>query len=196
MIIAHHVILTGYGHWLPNDPRGSMTREIRTENVRAQGPGHYGRRGSQPSRQHLRAFSQDASRRLAHRLLWFEQPERQVLGEAFGKVVAEDRLTCYACAVMRNHAHLVVRRHRLKAEEMISRLREASRQALSRRKLMPPYHPLWSSDPYVAFKDTPSAVRTAIAYIQGNFVKHNVEPQDWDFVTPYDDWPFHKRRRR
>lgn len=28
-IIAHHLILHGYGHWLPNDPRGSGSREIR-----------------------------------------------------------------------------------------------------------------------------------------------------------------------
>ena len=61
---------------------------------------------------------------------------------------------------------------------------------------MPAHHPLWSSDPYVAFKDTPQAVRAAIRYIQSNFAKHNIEPQDWGFAVPYDDWPFHKKPPR
>lgn len=28
MVLAHHLILTGYGHWLPNDPRGSFSETI------------------------------------------------------------------------------------------------------------------------------------------------------------------------
>jgi hypothetical protein len=196
VIIAHHIILTGYGHWLPNDPRGSMSRQIRTGNLRALGGGHYGRRQDQPRREDLRAFRRNASTRLAHTLLWFDAPQRQAIGEAFGAVIAAERLTCYACVVLRNHAHLVTRRHRLQAEEMISLLRERSRQLLSRRGPLPAYHPLWSSDPYVAFKDTPQAVSAAIRYIQSHFAKHNIEPQNWDFAVPYDNWPFHKKPRR
>jgi hypothetical protein len=30
-VLAHHRILHGYGHWLSNDPRGSMSEEIRRE---------------------------------------------------------------------------------------------------------------------------------------------------------------------
>lgn len=26
-IIAHHLVLTGYGQWLSNDPRGSMSEK-------------------------------------------------------------------------------------------------------------------------------------------------------------------------
>ncbi|OQB82433.1 MAG: hypothetical protein BWX88_03985 [Planctomycetes bacterium ADurb.Bin126] len=25
MVIGHHLMFTGYGHWLPNDPRGSLS---------------------------------------------------------------------------------------------------------------------------------------------------------------------------
>ena len=195
MVIAHHIILTGYGCWMPNDPRGSLSGEIRTENMRSAGAGHYGRKANQPSHPELRAFHREASSRLAHPLLWFDGPHRTALGEAFGEVIAANRLTCYACAAMRNHAHLVIRKHRLKAEAMIAKLKEASRRLLSKRGLLPPLHPLWSSDPYSAYKDTPQAVRAAIAYIQRNFAKHNIEPQRWEYVTPYDDWPFHKPRR-
>ncbi|MCE5325581.1 MAG: hypothetical protein ABFD92_17650 [Planctomycetaceae bacterium] len=33
MIIAHHIILTGYGHWLPNDPRGSLSRSVYKDSI-------------------------------------------------------------------------------------------------------------------------------------------------------------------
>ena len=42
MVIAHHIILTGYGHWLPNDPRGSMSREVHSARIAELGPDHDG----------------------------------------------------------------------------------------------------------------------------------------------------------
>jgi REP element-mobilizing transposase RayT len=170
-----------------------MSDGVRTEDLRPLGEGHYGRKTDQPTPQELRAFRRDAQRRLSHPLVWFDQAARELIGRAFGTVIAEQRLTCYACAVMRNHAHLVIRKHRLKAEDMMLRLREASRRLLSERRIVPAYHPVWSSDPYVAFKDTPQAVRAAIHYIRRNFVRHGIPPQSWDFVTPYANWPFHRR---
>jgi hypothetical protein len=29
MVVAYHLIWTAYGHWLPNDLRGSMSHELR-----------------------------------------------------------------------------------------------------------------------------------------------------------------------
>jgi len=58
--------------------------------------------------------------------------------------------------------------------------------------MLPQGHPLWSEDRYAKFKDTPELVRGTVAYIQGNFQKHHIAPQEWDFVLPYDNWPFHK----
>jgi hypothetical protein len=31
MVAGYHLIWTVYGYWLPNDPRGSTSREIRVE---------------------------------------------------------------------------------------------------------------------------------------------------------------------
>jgi hypothetical protein len=43
MIIAYHAIFTTYGTWLPNDPRGSYSKEIYNENLRMLGMIKYGR---------------------------------------------------------------------------------------------------------------------------------------------------------
>lgn len=193
MVIAHHLILTGYGHWLPNDPRGSRSHQLRRPDLEEFGPIHLGRKAQQPSKEELRAFHKSVEPHLVHPILWFDKPHRQSIGEAFAGVIAERKLTCYACAVMRNHAHLVIRRHALKKEEMIELLWNASRDRLRRISLAPESHPVWSCDAYSAFKHTPQEVRAAIDYIHRNFVKHRIPVQHWDFLKLYDNWPLHNR---
>src|SRR5436309_3208529 len=48
MVIGHHLIWTAYGWWLPNDPRGSSSHEIRVERVADLGELHQGRKRVQP----------------------------------------------------------------------------------------------------------------------------------------------------
>jgi len=48
IVIGHHLILHGYGHWLPNDPRGSGSEELRQDKLAGLGPIHLGRKKSQP----------------------------------------------------------------------------------------------------------------------------------------------------
>ena len=42
--IAHHLLLHSYGHWLPNDPRGSGSDELRQEKFDHLGTIHKGRK--------------------------------------------------------------------------------------------------------------------------------------------------------
>ena len=69
MVIAHHIILTAYGHWLPNDPRGSLSQEIRAGKLFALGSIHYGRKSMQPERADLKTFYREAAAHLEHALL-------------------------------------------------------------------------------------------------------------------------------
>src|SRR5687768_5998901 len=118
-IIAHHLILTGYGHWLPNDPRGSNSSEVRQEKFADLGPIHLGRKVVQPCRDELRTFMRAAQPQLEHSVLWFDPSMRQLLGDAVGKVVQDQRYTVWAFAVLKNHLHLCIRRHRDSAQVML-----------------------------------------------------------------------------
>jgi len=193
MILAHHIMLTGYAHWLPNDPRGSMSRIFRNPELRRLGEIHFGRKWDQPTLEQLKAFYADAREFLKHPVLWFDDAHMQAIGRAIGDVVTAEKLTCYACGVMRNHVHVVVRVHRMKDDEMLRAFMQASHHALVTRGLVDPTHPVWSQDRNVRFKDSVRAVQSAIAYVRGNFVKHRVRLQEWGFVVPYDGWPHHKR---
>jgi len=193
-IIAHHVILTGYGHWLPNDPRGSLSPEFRNTHLEALGAIHFGRKTHQPSPQEIKSFYDEAAKVLQHPILWFEEDSRRIIGEAIGRVVRDAGLTCYACAVLADHVHVLIRTHRLAAQEMIPLVADASRDELLRRGVVADDHPVWSRNAYVKYKKTPRQVRTAIEYIEGNCAKHRIAPQAWSFVKAYDNWPHHKTR--
>lgn len=43
IVIAHHLVMTLYGHWLPNDLRGSGSEELRNPELEELGPIHFGR---------------------------------------------------------------------------------------------------------------------------------------------------------
>ena len=66
MVAGYHLIWTVYGFWLPNDPRGSTSKDVRVEPVKDIGAHHYGRKEKQPSSKELRAFLANAHDVLTH----------------------------------------------------------------------------------------------------------------------------------
>lgn len=192
-VIAYHLCWTAYGVWMPNDPRGSGSREVATLQIAELGELHYGRKRVQPPPAIVREFQQAAEELLKYSAIRFDSQHVDAIAEAFAETIAEETYTCYACAVMPDHAHLVIRKHLHRAEKMIDLLQEASRLRLSSDKLIPREHPCWTSGGWHGFLDSPAAVCRAIRYVENNSVKAGLPAQTWGFVTPYDGWPYHKR---
>jgi REP element-mobilizing transposase RayT len=192
LVIAYHLIWTAYGWWLPNDPRGSGSRTIRNELLAELGELHLGRKEIQPSGKTVREFYARAADLLKHPLLTFDEQARLLIGEAFAESIEQQRYTCYACAIMPDHVHLIIRKHRDTAEEMAEHLQKASRDRLIRAGLRAPTHPTWLWGPgWNVFLDHPMDVRRTIGYIERNPTKLGLPPQVWPFVKVYDDWPLH-----
>ena len=185
MILAHHLILTGYGHWLPNDPRGSASTEVRRSALQDLGPMRTFFEGWTTPEQ-IREFHEDAAPRLAHPVLWLNEEQIQAVAEAITDWIARRGLTCYACAIMPEHTHLLMRVHRMKGHAMYHDVQGFSRRWMLGRALVPAGHPVWSDDVCVIFKDTPNAVRVAIEYIRDNPPKHDMPPQEWGFVRAFE----------
>ena len=192
-VLAHHLILHGYGHWLPNDPRGSGSGELRQEKFDHLGTIHKGRKKVQPSRKELREFSQDAKPILDFEPLWFDAEKRQTIGVAFAGLVEETGYTVWACTILKNHVHLCVRRHRDDAVTTWYRFADVSRSELLKSDDVDDNHPVWSDRPYKVFLYTPEDVRRIVKYTEENPVKEGLPAQKWSFVKEYDNWPFHKK---
>lgn len=191
LVIAYHLVWTGYGHWLPNDPRGSGSKIVRNPALEGLGPVHLGRKQIQPRRPVVREFYQEAAPRLRHPLIAFTDEQIDVIAAAFAQVIERQRYTCYACAILRDHAHLVIRKHRDTAEEMLEQLQQQSRATLLAIGACPVDHPVWIEGGWRGFLDSPHEVRTRVRYTLRNPKKDGLAEQTWPFVVPYDNWPLH-----
>src|SRR5882724_9047410 len=143
MVLGYHLIMTAYGWWLPNDPRGSMSQSIRNDVIGELGTLHFGRKRVQPASREIREFYDRARQTLKYELLQFSAADRVTLSDAFGDTIRREHYTCYACAIMWDHVHLCIRKHKHQAEEMIASVQETSRAFLIERGLRAPEHPTW-----------------------------------------------------
>jgi REP element-mobilizing transposase RayT len=190
MVAAYHLIWTAYGWWLPNDPRGSMSHEIRAAHIEGLGELHYGRRRILPAFRDLQKFYEEAGEQLKHPLLTFSEQEIVQLGQALGDVMTANRYTCYAAAVMPDHVHLVIRKHKHQAEEMIAAGQEASRLAVLARPQAgrEPEHPVWGGPGWKVYLNSRAEIERVIGYVRMNPVKARWPRQSFGFVKEYDGW--------
>lgn len=190
MVAAYHLISTTYGSWLPNDPRGSNSQEIHAANIAPLGELHFGRKRVQPAGQEIREFYEAARGVLKHKLLKFSNLEVKTIACGFAEVIHQRSYTCYACAIMPDHVHLLIRKHREKAEQMIECFQNTSRKHLLALGLpsRPANHPVWGGPGWIVFLDSQEDIRRTIHYVEQNPVKIRQPIQRWDFVKPYDGW--------
>ena len=191
LVIAYHLVWTAYGWWLPNDPRGSMSRSIASDVLKDLGELHYGRKKIQPPSRVIREFYAEAGSKLKHTLLEFGAPEIAAIADSFRELIAAHRYTCYACVIMFDHVHLLIRKHRDTAEQMIFNFQESSRSRLRTLGLREENHPVWGGPGWKVFLDHPDDIRRTIPYIEDNPLPFRRPRPHYDFVTPYDGWPLH-----
>jgi REP element-mobilizing transposase RayT len=191
LIIAYHLIWTGYGHWLPNDPRGSGSKTVLNERIAALGELHYGRKRIQPPGKVVREFYQKATPVLSYPALTFDHADIERIGRAFAEIVEERKYTCYACAIMPDHVHILIRKHRDLGEEMIEHLQERSRERFGAAGTCDPSHPVWTDGGWKRYLFAPVEVRGVIRYIDNNPLEIGWPRQEWGFVKAYDGWPLH-----
>jgi REP element-mobilizing transposase RayT len=153
MVLAYHLIWVAYGWWLPNDPRGSMSHHVASDVIGDLGVLHHGRKRIQPASRDIRAFYERAGEVLKFPLLTFAPRELSAIARAFEEVVCAERYTCYACAILPDHVHMVIRKHRHLAEQMIANFQRASREAVLQVDLRFSNHPVWA-DPDGKYSST------------------------------------------
>ena len=153
---------------------------------------HLGRKKVQPAGREIKQFHDQAADLLRHPLLSFDEPARAEIATAFADTMAQKQYTCYACAIMPDHIHILIRKHKHQAEEMMNRLKEASRAQLIAQKHRSVIHPTWTDGSgWKVFLEHPDEVRRTIRYIDQNPLAISLPAQFWSFVQSYDGWPLH-----
>lgn len=188
MVAGYHLIWTAYGCWLPNDPRGSSSLEMREEKLTPLGQWHYGRRIQQPPSSVIGSFYREADDLLEHPRLHLTDDDIGLVAVSFARTIQVRQYTCYACALMPDHIHVLIRRHQDKAEAMIDVLQKDSREALIAAGRRAITHPVWGGPGWKVFLNTRKDMEGRVKYIRGNPIKAGRAEQHWPFVKEYDGW--------
>jgi len=186
MVAGYHLIWTAYGHWLPNDPRGSTSDVVHCAKIAELGDLHPGRRRIQPAGRVIREFYEAAQGVLQHPLRTFTPKDVETIACGFAEIIKERTYTCYACVIMPDHVHLLIRKHRDKAEDMITHLQERSQKMM--REQTGSEHPVWGGPGWKVFLDTRPDMERIVRYVEQNPVKMGRPIQRWAFVKAYDGW--------
>lgn len=177
-VIAYHAIFTTYGTWVPNDPRGSFSKEIYNAALRELGRIRYGRQDPQPPRGELRWFWRAAAPKLSRPPYFLNDSTCPAVAGAFRDVVQRLGLTVRACAIMNDHVHVLSVRSKHKIEYVVGQLKGAATHALGLEQTP------WARGCWKVFLDDQNALYAAAEYIERNPVAAGMAPQRWDFITP------------
>jgi hypothetical protein len=198
VIVGYHLIWSACACWLPNDPRGSSSHEIRVPALVALAELHHGRKKVQPAGTDIRAFYESAKPLLRHERLLLDDDAIILVGQSIGRTITHRRYSCYACAVMPDHVHVLIRKHRDWAETMIQHFQADGKQALIEACKRPENHPVWGGPGWKVYEDSREDMVRTVGYIEDNPRKIGRPVQVWPFVKPYDGWlpgiPPHMRR--
>ena len=108
----------------------------------------------------------------------------QCVAHGFAKAVEESGYRMRACAIMPEHVHAVIMRHRNSGEQIIGHLKTRATQALLAQNLHPfqarrdpsgNLPPAWVRHGWKVFLDT---------NVEQNPIKQGMASQTWDFVAP------------
>lgn len=195
-VLAYHLILSAYGFWLPNDPRGSWSDLVRRfEIYQAAGPAtKTTTRRSVASRDHDHAARLHAKAALKYPPVRFTGEQALAIAAGFADYAHANHRIIHAAALMPDHVHLVVARSDASIKVMADQFKARATTFLNRAGL----HPLadhvepgqrrpapWARNHWSVFLDSPADVRRAVRYVEENPIKAGLRPQRWSLVTPY-----------
>ncbi|MFI4860147.1 MAG: transposase [Phycisphaerales bacterium JB063] len=196
MVLAYHLVLTAYGFWLPNDPRGSYSDFVRSFDLyQAAGKAtKVSTRRSVAHHAHDPIARERAKQALARKPVVFTGQQARTVALGFADYCTSNSRPCLACAVMPDHAHLVLQRTDLPIEKQAEQLKARATAFLNKAQLHPfQDHPLpngrtptpWARKHWSVFLRDDASILRAIQYVEQNPIKAGYKPQHYDWVTPF-----------
>lgn len=195
MIHAYHVILPCYGCWLPNDPRGSWSEFIGSWEI-----AKYGETTRSLDQRNLSQLMPEeiAQRKAAQEALLYppvvvDGYQALSIANGFAKQSAKSGYSIWACAILPEHTHLVIARHRYKVEQVANLLKGAATRQLvddarhpfeQHAKSDQPLPQMWARYQWKVYLHSEEAIENAIAYVIENPIKEGKPKQVWSWVTP------------
>ncbi len=187
MALAHHIMWTVYGRWLPNDLRGSLSKRARSASLyETFGPVKVrGRAAVQLRRAALRDQDANAERALKHPVRELTGAQARAAAMVVGQALGEWGIGCFAFAMLPDHVQAVIDRPERNVHEVILALQRRSRRALRERwpEVWGRDHPVWTrGGGHSVYLQSRMEVDRAIWYVERNPIEAGLPAQRWSFV--------------
>ena len=194
MVRWYHLIITAYGFWLPNDPRGSWSEFVGSWEL-----WKFGDATKTDAKRSLAHDSHDVQHRLAAKnalkypIVRFNEEQRLAIAAGFGQAVSEGEYRIPALCIGHDHSHAIVERHERTIEQIATHLKSKATMSLTRAGI----HPLaqyrnnrgtvptpWSVGIWSVFINDKDQLRNAIAYVERHPMKEGLPAQTYPFLVP------------
>jgi hypothetical protein len=193
VILGTHLIISAYGFWLPNDPRGSWSDFVGSWELLKFGPATKVNDSRNYAKDpHDAALRRAAKQALKYPPVRFNEAQREAIAAGFKRACAEADYLRGACCIGHDHAHLVLGRHERDAQVIVGHLKAQATRELTARGI----HPLsgytgkrgglptpWSEGCWKVFIDDEDQLAKAIQYVQRHPAKEGLPAQSWEFVN-------------
>ena len=192
-VSGYHVVFTTYGFWLPNDPRGSGSVFVGSEELRKFGPATKVKtRQSVATVPHDRRLRLEAKKALKYPEVRLSGHQALSVAKGFRTVIQRANCEIYACAILPGHVHLVIRKLRYPVGRFVNLFKGgATRQLIS-----DGLHPfmdregsevptIWGRGLRKVFLNSEQEVQQRIRYVENNPLKEGKPRQRWSFVVPF-----------
>jgi hypothetical protein len=195
-VIAFHTVFCSHGFWLPNDPRGSQSTEVRAENLRPFGPAtKTEERCSVAAVPHDFTIRRLAKESLVYPEVAFDGQQALSVGRGFKNQINKSGYLVHACAILPSHIHRVIRRHHYPIEQVVRLLRQSATTQL----LADGQHPfaeqrtekgrlpsVWAQGLWKVFLSSADDIRREIRYAEENPLREGKPRQHWSFIVPFE----------
>jgi REP element-mobilizing transposase RayT len=200
MVLASHLIITAYGFWLPNDPRGSWSDFVGSWELWKFGDAtKVNTRISRARIAHDKSHREAARAALKYPPVEFNGTQARAIARGFADYINRAGHLVWACSILPDHVHMVIARSHLKIESIATQLKGAA----TRRIIEEGIHPLaaqqkasalpggrppkmWARGEWKVFLDSIDDILRAIRYVEENPLKEGKKRQRWNFVTAFD----------
>ena len=207
MVIAYHIILSAYGFWLPNDPRGSWSTFVAAWELFRYG-GKATKVETTESVAHVphdRITRLGAKRHLKYPALRWNGLQARAIARGFARAAAEAGYEIFACAILEDHVHLVIARLDRPIGQVVAHLKARATRQLRAEGTHPfeefvdgdgSVPTMWAAKYWKVFIDNDEHFEKALNYVDDNPLKERKKKQEWEFVRAARELRGDARRKR
>jgi REP element-mobilizing transposase RayT len=183
MILGYHCIISTYGFWLPNEPRGSWSDFVASWELFRFGPAtKVETHRSVAHRSYDRSLKRQMQRALQYEPVRLTGAQARIVGMSLQRVP----YPIHALAILPDHTHLVLGRIGRDVRRAVGHIKSEATRALRAAGFFPVRSP-WADHGWNVYLDSPQDLRRAVRYVEDNPARCRLPGQTWHCIVAFPE---------